>query len=372
MIGLAEHAHRRADEAVQYVDDSDGWLTDISYRLGEIHRRACAEGSPDPTALARCLVDLELTSELDTFHRAALGWAAVLGRDGIDEYRRLVAPRWAKLDPEADRTTGGFAVREARIGVALAAADPDELIEVRGQYLRLPDHYLEVAESLAAAGRVGEAIDWARRGLATFADRAWQTPPLREYLAGLLLGRGDAEGAVELFWIAFERHPSLDSYRRLLAEVDTTGMEGDWGRRAIEALRERLGTTPVEEPGRSLRGPTRAGALVEILLYEGDVGPAWDAAKRHGCDQRLWLTLARAREDGHPLDAVGVYEPEVRAQIDTKKNRGYRAAVDLLGRIRRLTDAAGRPERFEDLVAAVRDEHGRKRNLMGLMDKQGW
>lgn len=30
VVVLAEHAYRCADEAIQYVDDSDGWLTDIS------------------------------------------------------------------------------------------------------------------------------------------------------------------------------------------------------------------------------------------------------------------------------------------------------------------------------------------------------
>jgi hypothetical protein len=67
VIGLAEHAHRRADAAIQYVDDSDGWLTDISGRLGELHLRACDQGRPDPIELAGRLAELELTSELDTF-----------------------------------------------------------------------------------------------------------------------------------------------------------------------------------------------------------------------------------------------------------------------------------------------------------------
>lgn len=118
------------------------------------------------------------------------------------------------------------------------------------------------------------------------------------------------------------------------------------------------------------RGP--ATTLVEILLYEGDVDDAWVAASEYGCDERTWMTLARAREATHPLDAVPIYERAVAAQIDTKTNGGYRAAVDLLARIRTLATKAGEPKHFTELLAAVTAEHARKRNLMALIDKKRW
>lgn len=47
-------------------------------------------------------------------------------------------------------------------------------------------------------------------------------------------------------------------------------------------------------------------ALVDILLFEGVVDDAWDAAGDYGCRAQTWLTLARAREESHPLDAIAV------------------------------------------------------------------
>ncbi len=136
VVVLAEHAHRLADEAVQYVDDSDGWLSGISERIGDLHRRACEEGNPDPVELAGRLVDLELTSELDAFHRAAAHYADVLGAAGITEYRRLVEPRWRALGPADDprdaNWTDRYRAREAMMGVALATGDPEQVIEVKG------------------------------------------------------------------------------------------------------------------------------------------------------------------------------------------------------------------------------------------------
>jgi len=43
-----------------------------------------------------------------------------------------------------------------------------------------------------------------------------------------------------------------------------------------------------------------------------------------------------------------------------------------LARIRTLAAKAGEPQRFTDLLAAVTAEHGRKRNLMALVDKKRW
>lgn len=370
---LAEHAHRCADAAIQYVDDSDGWLTGISDRLSDLHLRACDEGDADPIALARRLADLELTSELDGFHRAAATYAEVLGEAGIAEYRRLVEPRWRQaVTGDGEWSTGRFRVREAMIGVALAGGDPDDLIEVRRHDLRVPDDYLEIARTLHDAGRTDEAIEWARQGLDAFADRAWQTPPLRAFLSERLRAHGDTAGAVDLYWEAYEHRPTLESYRRLQAECPVDDTER-WRSRCIESLHFRIadssGDVAQDRAGQRAAVPQ---VLVEILAHEGDVDAAWQAATDHGCDDRMWLVLARARERAHPLDAIGVYEREVFAQIDRKKNDAYRAAVDLMARIERLASVAGHPERFLDVLTRVRIQHKAKRNLKTLLDNRGW
>jgi len=246
-------------------------------------------------------------------------------------------------------------------------ADPDALIEVYRHDLRVPDTYLEIARVLVGAGRHDEAERWAREGLAAFPDRPWQTPPLREFLAELLRQRGGGAAAVALYWEAFVGVPSLEAYRRLVAEA---GEEGELlGTRAVDVLSDRLGD---HDRAAERGGDRTAQVLVEILAYEGASERAWQVATDHGCDHRMWLTLARAREDTHPLDAIGVYEPEVFALIERKQNATYRQAVQLLGRIRRLAAQADRMDRFDDLLRRVRTEHGRKRNLVALLDQQGW
>ena len=371
VVALAEHAHRRSDKAVQYIDDSDGWLTEISGRIGELHLAACREARRDPVELAERLAELELTSELDTFHRAAATYADLLGPDGIAAYRRIVEPKWRAAKKHKDpHGHGAFAATQAMIGVAQAGGDPDDLIAVRSGDLRTPDDYLEVAQTLVAAGRQAESLEWCRRGLDTFADRHWRTPPLREFLASQLRVAGDNPAAEDLWCEAFERHPSLDGYRKLLAE----SADGDARRRqAVDLLRRRLEAGDTQPRTRNpLLERAPATTLVEILLYEGRADDAWSAATAHGCDERTWMTLAKARETTHPLDVIPIYERAVAAQIDTRKSGGYRAAVDLLARIRTLATKGDQPQLFSRLLATVVAEHGRKRNLMAFIDKNRW
>ena len=63
------------------------------------------------------------------------------------------------------------------------------------------------------------------------AERTWQTPPLREALAGLLRDTGDIVGAVRLFDDEYRRNPSLAAYRRLLDEADLLGERATSGAR---------------------------------------------------------------------------------------------------------------------------------------------
>ncbi len=372
VVTLAEYVHRSADAAIGYVDDSAGWLIGIEEQVSQLHHDACEQARPDPIALARRLADLELTSELDGFHRAAVTYSELLGDTGIAEYRRLVEDeRQPVRDDASRRESGRFAVEQARIGVAIASGDPDELIAVRDDDLRSPYDYLEIARMLVWADRIDEAVGWSQRGLAEFADRTHQLPELRDFLAALFRKQGRDTDAVGLYWSGFLAAPSLSSYRSLLAEAGDDAE--DWAARCIEALQGHLAEGGDDEQGgRAHLIGHPAAALIEILMYEGEVETAWMVATEHGCSDATWMTLARAREATHPLASISVYERTVFDEIGKKKRNAYLMAIDLLDRIRRLADSAGQPDRFTDVIERVRSEHRPKRSLMAMLDDKGW
>ena len=379
VVRLVEHAHRRTDQSMDYVDDSDGWLSGFSERLSDLHLRACEAGAPDPVELAARLVELELTSELDGFCRSAAVYADILGEAGLAAFRARLEPHWQRTGAEPDDWSDNrYVVRRAMVGWAVGIGDPDALIEAHRRDQILPSEVLEIAQALDGAGRVDEAVAWAWRGIAESGSRAREVGDLREFLARKLRDRGDGQAAVQLFWQAFASAPSLSAYRRLIEEDDRQ----DWLRRCCEEIRGVLAAVTGGAGGSTTPGaafgpfpsavPRAAGALVDILLYEGQVNAAWDAAHDHGCNAQTWLTIARAREGTHPLDAIVVYESAALAIIDRKVAKQYQSAVDLMVRISRLADSAGKADRFTSLLEQVRIEHKAKRKLKALLDAQGW
>ena len=376
---LAEHAHRLADAAIDYVDDSDGWLSGIASRLADLHLSACESGSPDPVELAGRLVELELASELDGFHRCAQDYADVLGPAGLAAFHEHLASRLPEAEPETDGWSGeAFALRRALVGWAQATGDPDALIAAHSRSGFTHHAALEIAEALERSGRDDEAVSWARRGITGVGSHGWNAGDLRDFLARKLRDRGEAQAAIDLYWEAFAGHPSVSAYRRLREEDPAE----DWLARCRGVLEGALAGLPESDPAarepRAAFGPlphavpAAAAALVDILLYEGLADAAWEVSARHGCRQGLWLTLARARESDSPLDAVEVYEQASLGIIERKKADQYQSAVDLMVRARRLCDSAGEPDRFTSFLALVRTEHKAKRKLKSLLDARGW
>lgn len=376
VVDLTEYALNEAEAAIGYVDDSDGWITDISNRLADLHRGATASAHPDPVDLARRLVDYELTMTLDVFRRAASTYAGVLGADGLAAYR-------SRLDEEArdvrqvdadepDAWSRRWALHHAMVGWALGSGDPDALIEVVSDDrwsppggISLHDH-VDVARTLADAGRIDEAITWARSGIEQWRGRRLGTSDLDDLLARLLRSVDDESGAADVFWDAFIAAPSVGSYRRLLAEDPDHADE--WRTRCVTAMRNRL----VEHDDHPMAPHPEARVLVQTMMFEGDIDGAWEVATSWGADDQSMMALARAREPDHPLDAAEVYEDAALVLIARTERQAYERAVELMARIERLADAAGSPGRFSDLLERVRTEHRAKRTLQGLLDDRGW
>lgn len=104
-------------------------------------------------------------------------------------------------------------------------------------------------------------------------------------------------------------------------------------------------------------------------MHDDEVEEAWSLAVEHGCNQALWMALAKAREADHPLDAVGVYQREVEHLVDRKQTNTYQAAVELIVRIvELLRDAGGDADAY---VAEVRHRHKPKTKFLGFLDGAG-
>ncbi|WP_375502145.1 SWIM zinc finger domain-containing protein [uncultured Jatrophihabitans sp.] len=369
VVQLAEHAAELAEEALAYIDDSDGGMSGVAEHIRELHLAACVASRPDPVALARNLYDRERhEGDLEIFYGAVGTYADVLGDEGLAEYRRLAQQEWDELPPlgpedERSWSSGRFRLTQIMLTLAELSGDVDAEVAVLAHDQSSAYQFVKIAETLQNAQRHEDALEWALKGLSLhgFGDQR-----LVELVADEHHRVGRPEQAVNVLWSAYEGSPGVDTYQRLAEHARRAGLWQDRHDQALALLRERIASK-----SRDRYGPDNS-TLVAVLLLDGNPGQAWIEAQARGCRRDQWLELARLREAEHPEDALPIWREEVDREIGAMNNQSYASAVATIERVGRLMSAAGRGEQFAPYVAGVRDAHRRKRNLMKLFAERGW
>ena len=365
VIALTEHALDRAEDAVGYVDDSDGGMSIIADRLQELHLEACLAARPDPVVLANTLFGRERHSgDLEVFYGAVATYSDVLGPAGVAEYQRLAQQEWDELRPLESGDEGRYSSRRFRItkmmeSLAELTGDVDAVVEVLTRDQSSPYQFVRITERYRDAGRHEDALAWAEKGLAMHGVDDLR---LVEAAAEHYHHAGRGVDAVRVAWDAYDADPALRTYRVLAEQARRAGLWLDWHDKALKRLRKRAAAAQRHD----------ASILVEVLLHDDDVESAWAEAQRLGCRQDLWLELARRRDAQHPLETIPLWQREIEQVIEAKNNHAYTRAVTLIAHVQHLMTAAGRHDDFASYVAQLRRTHKPKRNLMKLFDERSW
>ncbi|MCX5334570.1 SWIM zinc finger domain-containing protein [Streptomyces sp. NBC_00140] len=356
-IDMTIQAVRLLDEAVDSVDDSDGWLGQIGASLAEAHLNACRAARPAPDALAGWLVKHALGNVDSICDIDPLDYEDVLGEQGMTALRKLAVAAWRK------RRTG-WAEKSLMQRLAKAGGDIDMVIAVHAADLASNGHtHLVIARELDAAGRPDEALRWAERGIREMPDLAAVDTDLVDHLCERYAQVARLADVVALRREHFGARRSLLAYQQLRAAA-----------RAAECWQEkRPGALALLRTEAERVTPRRYGGtvLVDALLDDKDNEAAWEAATHCGADDRQWLALADRVRATRPADALAVYLRLAEPLIGQTGNAVYAELVGLLVSIRECHRLLGTQDELTAYVTALRGAHGRKRNLMRLMEQHG-
>ena len=345
LVALLERAVGHVVKVIVRADDSDGMIGGLAQRLLDLHEKTCAAGVAEPAALARWMVRFTFEDQ-DFFMVDPVRYAAALGDKGLAVYRSEVAKRSANPDR--------FAASYAAERLAVLDGDVNRVVELLGGDLTRPYQYIRVAEAMLELRREGDALAWARRGIAE--TTGWQVAKLYDLAAGVLAHRGDGTSVLELRREQHQRMPSSSTYSRLqgAAEAVRAWQDERAAARAVLAARDQ-------------------GGLVDVLLADGEVDEAWSAATNGGWDpgEQRWRRLAEAREPTDPAGALGIYLRLTDAALLQADRRAYREAVRHLKAARRAATAADLSSAFEDRLVALREQHRRRPTLISMLDKAG-
>jgi uncharacterized Zn finger protein len=378
VIELTEYALAQLETAIGYMDDSDGYMSDILPELQNLHHRACVDARPEPRALARRLFEWEIKSDWEIFYGTAETYADVFGAEGLAEYRRLAESEWAKIpqlnagEKDDERSSRRFRITSIMEALARQSDEPDSLVAIKRRDLSHAYSFLKIAEIYSEAGQHDKALDWAEQGVKSF-PRA--DSRLVEFLAVEYHRRSRHDDAMTLIWNQFVESPSLQNYQELKANALKVRPDSDWPAWRDKALTYQRGVIEKEKQEEKTSkkhwhwaGHADNSRLIEIFLWEKRYDEAWQEACAGGCSSSLWLRVAATREEKHPGDAVPIYQEMIAPTLNQTNNSAYEEAVKLLQKIRELMARLDRVTEFEDYLVALRIEYKRKRNFIKLLD----
>jgi uncharacterized Zn finger protein len=374
VIELCESSLHSLTRAMESVDDSDGYMSELLGRLQEIHFIACRQAKPEPVALAKKLFEWELHSTFDVFFGAVEEYAELLGPEGLRAYRKLAEKEWASVPTRTSDSRDAewgkhFRITHIMETLAKVSGDVAEHISVLSRDLSSAYSYLQIAEVCSKAGDHDQALQWAELGEKAFPERT--DFRLREFLANEYHGRNRHDEAMKLIWQDFVERPGLESYRTLKIHANKHESWPQWRERALTEIRRRVTPASQSKPSKLFwMQPEGHSLLVQIFLYEGDADAAWSEAQQGGCRDNLWLELAAVREKDHPEDAAPIYLRQAEEAITRANNSVYDTAVALLVNAGTLMSRMGKNKDFDSLVDSLRITYKRKRNFIKLLDKK--
>lgn len=220
-VDAARAAISRLTGVYESADDSDGCIGDAAAELERAHRDACVAAPPDSDETAQWLLDHCLGDGAEYLEIEPADYRGILGVQGIATLRALGAEA-------LNRNPTGRAEKYLMESLARAAADLD------------PNGYthLLIAGELDAAGRAGEALQWAEHGLHHAAAGAEPVHRgLVDYVADRHAHHGRTTDALTVRRDHFRADRSLHTYRALdddLVRRLIAGQFPQWAGLAVE------------------------------------------------------------------------------------------------------------------------------------------
>lgn len=369
-----------------YLDDSNGYAGDFFGHLGVAWTEAAlvAELEPEERTgwaekLAAWQYDLSDYGVDDAFDAAQAaflhGWDYVpLQRamdgeitetgawdgpapwfaDDLAQARLRVLARQERYDAylnlaQAEGQLDAYVLMLARLGRV------DEAVEEGLNLLDGPSAVLAVAKVLREQGALDGALRLAEAGLHLGDQETYGAlPALAAWTSELAAGMERWDLALDAAVVAFRAHPTLEAFRRVQELAGDTWP--DLRASLLASLRP-------QEPGYYV-----SEGKIDIYLHEGLLDDAINALDRGAAHSYGMLErVMDAVIEHNPTWVIQKAQEQAMRIISPGQSQHYHHAVAWLRRARDAYRAAGREDDWRAYLAGIRDEHGRKYKLMGLL-----
>jgi uncharacterized Zn finger protein len=380
-------------KAWEYLDDSDGYVGDFFYELGETWTEAIlsaeltrSERRSWREKLETWCEELEMYAGGEAFHPALLaakqGWdhptlTRVLGRTGEVTADPGVEPEAASEQdehPNEDYVGELIVVRlnvlqrqgrhEEYLRLAEHAGEvsryavmlvrlgrTEEAIEYGLEHLRAPEEALAVAEALCESEESEGALRIGELGLTLAGRKAG----LAAWLCDLASEMGRVEQALRAAVIVLREDPTLTAY------LQVQELSGERWSAYRDDLLDHLRRNQSYHPS----------GHVEVFLHEGLIRDAITAVEKRPVGALIGR-VADAAVESHPDWVIDTCSRQAGEIMDEGRSRHYSEAIGWLKKVRAAYHAAGREGEWQRYLEGLIARHGRKYKLRPMLESLGW
>lgn len=380
-------------QAWEYLDDSDGYVGDFFYELGEAWTEAILSAELSRSErmgwkekLETWCEELETYAGGDAFYPALVaaeqGWdhptlarvlGSMLGRTGEGTADPGAEPEAAPEQDEQpdedydDELTAAYlnvlerqgrheeylrlaehAGEFSRYAVVLVRLGRvEETVGYGLEHLRAPEEALAVAEALCESGEFEGALRIGEHGLTLAGRKAG----LAVWVRDLASGMGRPEQALRAAVMAFREDPTLGSYLR------AQELAGDGWPEHRDDLIDHLRRNQSYHPS----------GHVEVFLHEGLIEDAITVVEKRPVGALIGR-VADAAVESHPDWVISTCRRQAEETMDEGRSRRYTEAISWLTRVRAAYHAAGREGEWQRYLEGLIARHGRKYKLRPMLE----
>lgn len=371
LLLLLEHAAERASAFTETESNVPTVIDALDSSLVALHHRICSLLDWTPAALGEYLFRLSVTEVGFFITRITRVYDDVLGAAGLAAYRSLLANAVRDIRMRKPGDSSWFDADERRVlrlvpDLEGDTAWLDDYLEGRTKDRSTQSAYAAAIDLYAHHGRWKDVVRLIQESLDWFDDE--HSLSSLEKFRSLLVDAGQRSRAAEIAWRIFTHRNPLYGFPILRETVGSDWRSSQWRERALDHIRSR-----VTDDGRARSGfkgseISRSG-FIDLLLGEGELEEAWQEALSHDCSKTQWLALANALATSRPDDSVAIYTAHIESLEPRTSVAAYDEVILTLKSMRDVLRAHGRTDEFVSYLSEVKDQFGRRRKLLGMIDE---
>lgn len=394
ILMLSEYALSEISGTLDYIEDSNDHIGVLLDKIQKLHLTVCKISQPNPLKIAEILFKWQREDNSNVTCRNLASYIDVMGDKGLLKYRALAESDWSKTSPigsydfntedwvyennssEAERLDidnqwakwgSRYSITAIMTELEKLDGDLNSLTDIMAHDLSTLYNYIEIAQLYLKNGFLDKALEWAEKGFNSFGGYDNSSPDFIIFIVNLHLELGHNDKAMSLAWASFKEWPTMGTYLVLENHAIVANQKQKWREKTIFHTKKQFEREGISDnEGYSL--------IVDIALHEGEVDTAWNEAQKEGCYNFIWLSLAQARGEKHPADAIQICQEQINILIQTKKiSKSERELIiKFLECMKPLSDTADDGQSFKELIIKIQTQKKQIKPLIKKIESNTW